>query len=172
MYFQTDRLLTRKMEMDDIDAFHELQSNYNVMKFILGRTKTRDENIDELRKIINNYKYDNPDILVMGISSINDCQSSLLGTCAIIKSENGEFEIGYRFLEKYWGKGYGTEILAGLIEYCLNDLTLHSVISIVDKDNIPSVKILENSPMNFIEEYEENDTKNIVRLYKIEKLSI
>jgi hypothetical protein len=30
-------------------------------------------------------------------------------------------------------------------------------------------KILENSPIKFIKEYHESDTKNIVRLYKLER---
>jgi len=169
MYFKTDRLYTRRFELDDLEAFHDMQSNHNVMKYIIGRGKTKTENANELLEIINSYNQNNTDRLIMTISEINDETPTLIGACAVVKSENGEFEVGYRFSEGYWGKGYGSEILMGLLQFCLNDLAINKVISIVDKENIYSVSILENSPMQFIREYEEEDTNNRVRLYMLEK---
>lgn len=169
MYFETERLYTRRFELNDLKEFHEMQSNNNVMKYINGRGKTKTENSIELLKIINSYNKNNTDRLIMAISEINDEICTLIGTCAVVKSENGEFEVGYRFTERYWGKGYGFEILKGLLKYCLNDLAINKVISIVEKENIYSVRILENSPMQFIREYEEEDTNNILRLYSLEK---
>ncbi|WP_335486544.1 GNAT family N-acetyltransferase [Neobacillus niacini] len=169
MYFKTERLNTRRFVLEDLDDFHEMQSNNNVMKYILGRGKTRTENANELCKIINSYNENNTDRLIMAISEINDETHTLIGACAVAKSENGEFEVGYRFSEKHWGKGYGSEILNGLLQFCLNELAINKIISIVEKANIYSVRILENSPMQFIREYEEEDTRNLVRLYKLEK---
>jgi [ribosomal protein S5]-alanine N-acetyltransferase len=170
MYFETERLYTRRFELDDLEDFHEMQSNNNVMKYIIGRGKTKTENSNELLKIINSYNENNTDRFIMAISEINDEICTLIGACAVAKSENEEFEVGYRFSEGYWGKGYGSEILKGLLKFCLNDLAINKVISIVEKENIYSVRILENSPMQFIREYEEEGTNNIVRLYRLEKL--
>lgn len=169
MYFETERLNTRRFELDDLENFHEMQSNSNVMKYIIGRGKTRTENSNELLKIVNSYNENNNVRLIMAISEINDEIRTLIGACAVAKNENGEFEVGYRFSEKYWGKGYGSEILHGLLDFCLNELAINKVISIVEKENTYSVRILENSPMQFIREYEEDETKNIVRLYRLEK---
>ncbi|MDR7079824.1 RimJ/RimL family protein N-acetyltransferase [Neobacillus niacini] len=169
MYFETEHLYTRRFEVEDLEDFHEMQSNNNVMKYIIGRGKTKTENSNELLEIINSYSENNTDRLILAISEINDEIRTLIGACAVAKSENGEFEVGYRFSERYWGKGYGSEILKGLLKFCLNDLAIDKVISIVEKKNIYSVKILENSPMQFIREYEEEDTNNIVRLYRLEK---
>lgn len=168
MFFETERLNTRKFELDDLEDFHEMQSNNNVMKYINGRGRTRTENSNELLKIVNSYNENNTDRLIMAISEKNDEIRTLIGACAVAKSENGEFEVGYRFSEKYWGKGYGSEILNGLLKFCLNDLAINKVISIVEKENIYSVRILENSPMQFIKEFEEVDTNNIVRLYRLD----
>ncbi|KGP71031.1 GNAT family N-acetyltransferase [Pontibacillus yanchengensis] len=168
MYFETERLYTRKFELEDLEDFHEMQSNNNVMKYVIGRGKTRTENLNELLKIIKSYNESNTNRFTMAISEKNNEFCTLIGACAINKSENEEFEVGYRFSEKYWGKGYGSEILNGLLEFCLNDLAISKVISIVEKENIHSIRILENSPMQFISEYEEEDTNNIVRLYRLE----
>ncbi|WP_413306223.1 GNAT family N-acetyltransferase [Bacillus sp. 1P10SD] len=169
MYFETERLYTRRFELDDIAEFHEMQSKDNVMKYIIGRGKTRTENSNELLKIVNSYNENNTDRLIMAISEINVENRTLIGSCAVVKSENEEFEVGYRFSEKYWGKGYGSEILNGLLQFCFNELAIDKVFSIVEKENIYSVRILENSPMHFVREYEEEDTNNIVRLYRLEK---
>ncbi len=167
MFFKTKRLYIRKLDFEDLDNFHEMQSNYNVMKYILGRAKSKEENINELKRIINNYKIKKT-ALVMAVSIKNDDHMSLIGTCAVIKKISGEFEVGYRVMEKHWGKGYGAEILDGLLNYCLNDLGLNPIVSIVDSENSHSVKILENSPMRFIREFSGSDQSK-VKLYKIDK---
>ncbi|TKC19057.1 GNAT family N-acetyltransferase [Robertmurraya kyonggiensis] len=168
MFYETERLYTRRFKLSDLEDFHEMQSNPNVMRFIIGRGKTKTENADELSKVIKAYDDNYSELLIMAISKIGD--ASLIGTCAVIKTEKDECEVGYRFSERHWGKGYGSDILKGLLQYCLHDLELMKANAIVEKDNIPSVKILENSPMQFIREYEEEDTNNIVRLYALDKL--
>jgi len=169
IYFKTERLYTRRFEVADLEDFHEMQSNHHVMKFIIGRGKTKSENATELQNIINSYHENNSERFIMATSEINDENRTLIGACALVKNEDNEFEVGYRFSEKYWGKGYGSEILKGLLKFCLHDLAINKVISIVEKENMYSVRILENSPMEFIREYEEEDSKNLVRLYKLEK---
>jgi RimJ/RimL family protein N-acetyltransferase len=43
--------------------------------------------------------------------------SKCIGTVALVK-EDGDDEIGDRFLKEYWGRGYETETCQGLIKYC------------------------------------------------------
>jgi [ribosomal protein S5]-alanine N-acetyltransferase len=169
MYFATDRLYTRRFELEDLEDFHEMQSNTKVMKYITGRGKTKTENSGELLTIINSYNENNTGGFIMAISELNDEMRTVIGACAVVESENEEFEVGYRFAEQYWGKGYGSEILKGLLTFCFNDLAINKVISIVDKENIYSVRILDHSPMQFVREYEEEGTNNIVRLYRLIK---
>lgn len=47
MFFETKRLFARELTVDEIIPFDELQSNENVMKYIIGRPKTKGENIKE-----------------------------------------------------------------------------------------------------------------------------
>ncbi len=168
MYFETKHLYTRRFELGDLEDFHEMQSNNNVMKYIIGRGKTETKNQNELLKIIKSYNANDTDTLIMAISKINDETRTLIGACAVVKNEKDKFEVGYRFSERYWGKGYGAEISTGLLEFCLHDLAINKVISIVEKENIYSVRILENSSMQFIREYKEEEN-NVVRLYTLEK---
>ena len=40
MIFETERLIIRKLNLEDLDAFHKLESNANVLKYATGEVKT------------------------------------------------------------------------------------------------------------------------------------
>lgn len=163
MIFSTDRLYVRKLNLDDFEAFNEMQSNKNVMKYIIGRPKTKEESKKELDHIISMYEKSSGDFCVMAV--INKDNHKFIGTCAVIKNGDFEYEIGYRFIEKIWGNGYGKELLHKLIKYCLVDRDLKEIVAYVDKENIPSVKILDKSSMEFAREYNNEEGKP-ERMYK------
>ena len=162
MIFSTERLLVRKLRATDFPPFHEMQSNPNVMQHIIGRAHTEAENETQLKGVIDAYAKPNNNFWVWAILRKED--SAMVGTCAIIKTE-GEDEIGYRFLEKYWGNGYGLEITTGLINHALDTMKVPSLMAVVDKRNIASVKILERSKLKFIKEFvnEEGITDRLYR---------
>jgi len=64
-----------------------------------------------------------------------------IGTVAFVKNLEDD-QIGYRFLEKDWGLGFGSEICTGIISYCKKKGKQKIVGYVVDK-NIAPVKILE-----------------------------
>ncbi|WP_062513188.1 GNAT family N-acetyltransferase [Halobacillus sp. KGW1] len=167
IYFRTNRLIARQLKLSDLEQFHTMQSNMKVMKYTLGRTKTKEENAAELKNIISEYTLSEPNKIVMGLSEVSDVTCTLIGTCAITSLDEEFNEVGYRLLEESWGNGYGREILEGLLTYCFDDLKVKKVKAEVEKENIYSVRILESSLLNYVREYYEGD--NLVRLYVIEK---
>lgn len=167
MFFETEKLIARELNMSDLPAFVEMQSNINVMRYITGIPKTKGESIKELVKIVHSYRKTNRDFLIMAVARKDAIK--FIGTCAIIKNSNGEFEIGYRFIEEYWGNGYGKEIACGLVEFAFQALNLNQIVAYVNKDNYPSIRILESSSFDFIREYRESETGNLGVYYKISK---
>jgi len=163
--FATPRLLVRNLNLDDLDAFHEMQGNLNVMKYTTGRSMTFDENKSGLQKVIAHYSQPGNDFWVWAVVTQ---AGQFVGTCALIQNDKGEREIGYRFLERYWGHGYGKEITIGLIEYGLNHLDIEELVAYVDKKNIPSVKILD-ATFRLEKEYYNEEEKCVDRFYKISK---
>ena len=145
--FETDRCFVTYLQMSDLEPFHELHNNINVMRFVRGKAMTREENEKELPELIDKYSKKENDFWIYAIKQKKD--STFLGTCALIKDENNEDEIGYRFLEKYWKKGFGLEICSGLIEYC-KKLEMNHIIGYVADDNIASVRILEKCGFTII----------------------
>lgn len=141
--FKTENLLVRKLTIDDVEAFHEMQSNPLVMQYATGNVKSFSEHKKELKELIEKYDLVDNDFWIYAIEHKLD--NHFVGTCALVK-DGEEDEIGYRFLQKYWGKGFGTEICIGLIDYCKKNGFKRLIGYVVDV-NIASTKILEK--LNF-----------------------
>ena len=168
MKFETARLYIRQLEPGDIPAFDELQGNINVMKYTTGKANSREENEAELKEIINSYETLSNDRWIMAVVRKSD--DELVGTCAVIKNDGNEHEIGYRLLEKYWGNGYGKELLAGLVSFCLQEMGLNLITASVYSENKASVKMLDSSPLNFVAEVVNEESGHTERLFRLHKV--
>ncbi len=69
--------------------------------------------------------------------------------------ESGEVTIGYGMVEPEWGKGYGTEAVAGLIEVCRAHGGVVAVNADTDLDNIGSQRVLEKNGFHRVRTTEE-----------------
>jgi len=166
MLFQTSRLLVRQLISEDFEPFHEMQSNFNVMQYAAGKANTREQNQVDLKKVINHYQEANNGFWVWAIERKLD--QEFIGTAAIIVDEKDEGEIGYRLLEKHWGNKYASEILKDLIDFGFEKMKLKAIYAEVDVRNIASVKMLDNSVLEYIGEKWNEDFQSNDRLYRKE----
>lgn len=164
--FGTKRLLVRPLHLNDFDPFHEMQGSFKVMQYTTGRALTREENKGQLNGVIERYDQPGNEFWVWAVEERSG--GRFVGTCALIKNDKGEYEIGYRFLEKYWGNGFGKEITRGLIEYGLAQPGIEELVAYVNKENIPSVKILD-ATFRFEKEFFNEEEGCMDRYYKISK---
>ena len=54
------------------------------------------------------------------------------------------YELGYRFLPEFWGKGYATESGKAVLEYGFYQMNLSKIYACVDIENSGSDKILKD----------------------------
>ncbi|MBA6155509.1 GNAT family N-acetyltransferase [Tenacibaculum sp. S7007] len=154
MIFETKRLQVRKLQIADLKSFYELESNPNVLKYATGEPKNLKESEEDLLQLIK--RYDNPDndFWIYTIERKKD--NVFVGTVALIKDEEGNDEIGYRFIEQFWGNGYATEICEGLIDYC-KSIGMEKIIGCVVDVNVASAKILKRFNFEEIEKFVSED---------------
>ena len=162
MIFTTTRLLVQPLKEADLPYFHNMQSSSNVMKYVGGRTMNLEENKKDLKNIIALYTKPQNDFWVWAV--LLKESNNFIGTCAIVKNDKKEDEIGFRFLEGFWSMGYGKEVVKGLIPYAFTTLKLKQVVAYVNKKNSASVKILEHH-FNFVNEYYNEKEKCTDRFY-------
>jgi RimJ/RimL family protein N-acetyltransferase len=118
--FSTQRLRLEKIEKNHLNDLHTLVSNPKVQRYfpkILNRNETK----EFYDKIQNRYETDG--YCFWAVMRKDD--NLFIGICGILKQMvDGqiETEIGYRILDKFWGKGYGTEAAEGCIKYAKDEL--------------------------------------------------
>jgi len=94
--------------------------------------------------------------------------ADMIGLAAILTNDEQDWELGYRFRVKYWGKGYGSELAAGILRYTFEELDLTKITADVDIVNVASSKILDKIMLPVKEFYNDKD-KSVDRRYEISK---
>lgn len=140
--FETERLIAKKIQLSNAKELFELESKEEVVKYVTGKVLNYRETEEKLKKWITNFDYEKG-FGVLILHSKKD--KEFIGICGLI----GDNEVGYRLLPKHWRKGFGTEVLKGLITHASN-LGMKYLIAEVIKDNIASVKILEKLGFKFL----------------------
>ncbi|MFG3557872.1 GNAT family N-acetyltransferase [Micromonospora sp. NPDC047557] len=116
----TERLRFRRLTMADVDAFVELDSDPEVMRFLTGgvatpRATVRDEHLPKLLA-----QYDRHPGLGRW-AALDRETGDFLGWFALDPSEDGtEAELGYRLRRSTWGRGLATEGSRALVRYAFD----------------------------------------------------
>ncbi|WP_040282396.1 GNAT family N-acetyltransferase [Psychroserpens damuponensis] len=161
---ETNRLILRELHINDAQHFYNLNLNQNVIKYT-GNSAFK--NIQEAKEFLENYQ----DYKLNGYGRwavIQKETNEFIGWCGLKFGEiENETDIGFRFFEKEWNKGFATESAKACINYGFKHLNLKRIIGRAMKENFGSIKVLEKIGMAY-----ERDTifleKDAV-IYKIEK---
>ena len=136
-----------KIEERHFDNIYSLVSNKDVQKFFPS-TLNRVEAREFFNKIQRKYKEDGYCFLAV----LRKQDQAFLGICGLIKQKidnKFEIEIGYRFLNKYWGNGYATESVIGCIKYAKTKQITETLIILSVPENISSIKVAERSGFTY-----------------------
>ena len=153
--FETERLIIREMIPSDIDGFYDMQSSHAVMDMVPDTVMSMDECIHDLKIRINNYTQAVKEFDVWGV--IDKASNEFTGTCALVYEQKGGVEIGYRFCEKFWGKGIATEVTDGLINHVFTKRQETLIVADVSKDNLGSTKVLSKFMTKVGESFNKED---------------
>ncbi|MFD0963563.1 GNAT family N-acetyltransferase [Pseudofulvibacter geojedonensis] len=155
---ETERLILRPVENTDLQGMFELDSDPEVHKYLGNMPiKTLDqaqEGIDYLQK---QYKERGIARWAVVLKETNE----FMGWCGIkylIESEqmNGVYnvyELGYRFIPKFWGKGYATESAQAWVDYMFKEAGVKSLYAAADIPNKGSVNVLQKVGFKITDEF-------------------
>lgn len=136
---ETNRLLLREFNTDDAEHFYHLNLNPNVIRYTGNSTF---KNIEEAETFLENYS----DYQKNGFGRwavIEKSSSEFLGWCGLKYDENlDETDIGFRFFEHFWNRGFATESAKGCNDYGFNELNLKKIVGKAMKENSVSIKVL------------------------------
>ena len=164
MIFETGKLLVRRLKMSDIKPYHEMQSNPKVMQYVTGEVQTEKEHLVELDRLISFYDIKGNDFWIYAIDRKSDHE--FIGTVAFVKDDENDDEIGYRFLEKYWGLGYGYDLCKASVVYC-SSIGMPKLIGYVINMNVASAKILKKCNFEYVSDGIVSGTKLPEKKYQL-----
>lgn len=144
---ETERLVIRPAVIEDAYNLFTLNSDPDVVRYT-GDTsfKTLLDAQDLIRTRMftqfNQYRMSRFTVLLK--------DGTYLGWCGLkYFPETNEVDLGYRFMKKFWGKGYATESSLACLGYGFETLKLKRIIAKAMPDNIGSIKVLQKLGMTF-----------------------
>ena len=139
--FETERLIIKELELADFPYWTELLTDHRIIDPIPQPVFSEkvikekfNENLNAAKVILDNKR------VIWGVFVKED--PSMMGLCMFLTNDEGDREIGYRFRVDYWGKGYGTEMTQGMLDFCFNTLGVDKITADAAVENIGSIKIL------------------------------
>ena len=136
---ESGRLVLRQFTMDDLEPLAAMHSDSDVCRFI-GGVKTREQSREKLEEWIAEYtKYGVSKWAVMLRST-----GEFVGRCGFSPEQiEGiqEWELGWTFARRFWGKGYATEAATAAMKYWFDVLKKPRLISLVHPLNQASVRV-------------------------------
>ena len=146
MMISSERLVMRDYADEDFPLFKSVYTDAEIMKYAYVDVYQSEEAIRSyFKKVIQDSKrIDNRDAYEFAV--IEKQSGKYIGSADVdvqMKNRYGGFgEIGYFLLKAFWGKGYATEIAAGLIGYCFEELMFHKVCASCHSLNKQSEKVM------------------------------
>lgn len=141
----------RELLTSDAEAMFELDSDPDVVKYVGVKPLTH---IDQTRQLIENIRQQYLDFGIGRWAVILKETNEFIGWAGLkyiseLNDRKDNYDLGYRFLKRHWGKGYGSESARAFIDFGFNEMRLERISAYVDVENVASVKILENCGLQF-----------------------
>ena len=159
IFAETERLILREILPTDIDGMFELDSDPIVHKY-LGNKPVK--TIEEIEKVIQFIRQQYDKRGIGRWAAIEKSSGDFIGWSGL-KLNQGErealngrlsfFDVGYRFIPRYWGKGYATESALVALDYGFKVKQYKTIAGIALIDNIASNKVLQKIGLNYIEDF-------------------
>ena len=159
---ETKRILLREFILNDLEDFHSLEINEDVVKYLTNYPKrTLEESKELLKQVIAQYSNFKTGRLAM----IDKATQGFIGWCGIKFNTHKRhvyenyYDLGYRIHPNFWGKGLATEASVACLNYGLNELELLKINAIVNTQNTQSLKVISKVGFDYKESFLEDETE-------------
>ncbi len=145
---QTARLMIRNWTVADVPVYAKIVSDAAVMRY-LGNGKPLSADEAESYVLANMARYNQ-----LGWSRFPVCltgSDALIGFCGF-SIINNEIDLGWRYGQSYWHKGYATEAAQAVLHLGLDVLRFPRIVCLSDVANKASIRVIEKIGMNFEKE--------------------
>lgn len=154
---ETDNLIIRPFQINDLDSLHSIVSREEVVKFLPEEAMSREEVRQVMEWLVNCYKENKPEKIIKFTVAVTDIKSGcVIGWCGLgpLDFDGSLIELYYGLAPEYWGKGLATEASRAMLKYAFEVIGLETVTAVVDPENIASVRVVEKIGMKYVKTIE------------------
>ena len=145
---ETERLILRKLTIDDSEFVLELLNEPSFLQYIGDRGV---RNLEDARQYILNRLVASYERNGFGLYLVELKESRIpIGISGLVKRDAlPDADIGFAFLPAYWSKGYAVESAAAVMNYARESLGLTRIVAITSLDNEASARLLARIGLRF-----------------------
>lgn len=142
---ESERLRLRPPLHTDLRNIHLLGSDPEVMRYIRdGQTQNLEQAREDLQLRIEQSNTQ------FGYWITETKEGEFIGWMALKPLEYTSYvEIGYRYMQEQWGRGYATEASFRLLQYAFSRLNLPEVVAVALEENRASTRVMEKVGMTY-----------------------
>jgi RimJ/RimL family protein N-acetyltransferase len=144
----TERLRLRHLRAGDAGFMLTLLNEPAYYRFIGDKgVRTPDAARDFIRnKIAASYESNGFGLYLVELNAA----ATPLGICGLVRREGlADVDIGFAFLEQFWGRGYAFEAASATLDYARDTVGLKRIVAITALDNTSSIALLEKLGLQF-----------------------
>ena len=144
LILETERLLFRHHEPDDLEAFCAMEQDAEVRRYVGGAPRTREAAEGKFCGVLKSP----PDQLGMW-ATVLKANGCYIGRCGVYSHIQGDIVIpdegvlAFYLARQYWGQGLASEAAMAFVRFGFQELGLRRIVATVQAENRPSMRILE-----------------------------
>jgi RimJ/RimL family protein N-acetyltransferase len=143
----------------DAKGMFELDSNPIVHKYLGNKpVKTKQQAVDGIQFIRKQYNERG----IGRFATVEKSTGDFIGWSGLklnldkkeeLNGRRSFYDIGYRFIPRFWGKGYATESALAVLDYGFKKLNIEIIYGAAEIDNIASNIVLQKIGLQFINKF-------------------
>ena len=146
---ETERLLLRKMRLDDAEAMFAYASDPEVARYVLFETHRSVEDSESFLRLALE-GYERGDFGGWGV--VLKDSGAFVGTCGMdagYAPEHARAELGYVLSREHWGRGLMPEAVRAVIRFGFKRMSLNRVQARCIAENAASARVMEKAGMTY-----------------------
>jgi ribosomal-protein-alanine N-acetyltransferase len=143
----TDRLLLREFRFEDSVAINLYASDPEVTRYTSWDTSPEHVTAAILKTWIDDQENWPRKSVPLGIELRSDGRFIGSTGFASLDLESGTGLFGFGLRQEYWGQGFATEAVRGILDFAFTTLHLHRMVAECFVENTASIRVLEKAGM-------------------------
>jgi [ribosomal protein S5]-alanine N-acetyltransferase len=157
IFLKTERLILRELLPSDEEKMFELDSDKDVHKYLGNQPFTK---MEDSREIIYFIRKQYQDAGIGRWAVIDIVTNEFMGWAGLKLVKDltnfhiNYYDLGFRFIKRFWKQGYATECSEAIIAYGFSELKLNEIYAMADVNNSDSRHVLEKVGMIYKEDFD------------------